>query len=349
MNCKSNVFEGPAAYLDPRNLPPVPLIKLPPELNPFSKEERVDIYAQAAYLWPLGSLKHPAVFNMLWAAHQRGQLEGKHTITDSSSGNTAYCEARLARYWGRKATLFFPSDIASTKEERLRNMGIEVELIKCFDRPGELTSMELACQKGQEKGYFYLGQYQNPDNVGGHEKYHIQPAWEQTKGKMTVYAGGLGTCGHIGAALKFFKKTGPVAVVGAYCAAGNPVPGLRTLDRLKSVPLAQSLLAKPLSSGLYDMEVRQHETYKSSAELAAADIRGGPTSGSAKVALEKFLRIQRRAGAWDKFRNADGRIVAVFMCGDSKDLYSDEKYRTILDQDEIPVANPNQNFPDFQI
>ena len=334
-----NVFDSPAAYYDPRNLSPVPLFKLPPELVPFPRGDRVHYYAQAAYLWPLGSLKHPAVWHMLQMAQERGELDGVHTIADSSSGSTAYCEALLAHYRGIKTVLYVPSDIPKTKENRLRDlvdMKVNIELTKCSEDQGEPSAMQQACLKGKEGGCFYLGQYQNPDNVEGHELYHIKPAWEQTNGEMTIYAGGLGTCGHIGAALKFFKRTAPVAVVAGYCAEKNPLPGIRTLKRLETVPLAKICL-DPENQDIHRIEVLQNKAYQSSWKLSIAGIKGGPTSGAAKVALDTYLLAQRQnPDAWEALRNRDGNIVAVFMCGDGKDLYSIEKYLQSLDSNEIP-------------
>ncbi|MDE2018960.1 MAG: pyridoxal-phosphate dependent enzyme [Patescibacteria group bacterium] len=333
---QNNVFESPTAYLDPRHLPPVPLIQLPPELNPFPSKDRVKIYAQAAFEWPLQSLKHPAVFHMFHEAEMRGELDGVHTITDSSSGNTAKCEAIFAQHRGLKAVLFVPADMPKTKEDRLRELadiGADLELVKCRDLPGEATAMQQACLRGQEKGCRYIGQYSNPDNIKGHLIYHITPAWEQTREKMTVYAGTLGTCGHIGAAISF---TAPITVVAGYCAEGNPVPGMRTMSRLSQVPLSK-IIGDTSNANVNLVEIRQAEAYRSSWELAIAGIHGGPTSGGARVALEKFLKNERRTpGAWERLRNKDGNIVAVFMCGDAFELYSIEKYRQALEAHEVP-------------
>jgi len=343
-----NVFDGPLAYLDPRNHLPVPLLRVPPNLVPFSPEDRVKIYVQAGWFWPLKSLKHAAVFHMLWSLLDCGKLEGVNEIADASSGNTAYCLAKLARLLGKHAVLFVPSDITETKEARLRNMGIEAEIVKCYNRPGEPSAMERAQLKGREKGCLYLGQYQNLDNIEGHVKFHIKPAWEQLDGKMTVYAGGLGTCGHVSAALEFFKRTAPVAVVAARCAPNNPLPGIRTMAALGSVQLAKDCLE---NEALNVFDVFQHEAYRSSSELAVEDIDGGPTTGAAKVALEKFLSSVQRLDpvAWEKLHNGDGDIVCVVMGGDAKSMYGEEKYRQALNADQIPYVDPGAVGSNYQI
>lgn len=347
MNSKT-VFDSAFESWNPQLIPPVPLFRLPSRLVPFPSTDRVRIYAQAAYLWPLGNLKHPTVFHMLQKACKRGELDyiRTHTIIDSSSGNTTYCIANFCRHWKKKAVLFVPADMPKTKEDRLRSLedlGVTITLVKCRELPGTASAMELAKQQGQEKGCFYLNQYENPDNIEGHILYHVKPAWQQTNDKMAVYAGSLGSCGHIGAALKFFQNT-TVAVVAAYCAENNPLPGMRTLRRLASVPLAKSCLDPEENQQIYRFPVYQHEAYRSSWELAIAGIEAGPSSGAAKVALDKFLTEQRKnPEAWEKMRNRNGYVDAVFMCGDRFDLYSAEKYRQVLDACQIPAA------PDYQI
>ena len=331
-----NVFDSPDEYLDPRNLPPVPLVKLPARLNRFPPSERVHIYGQLAFQWPLRSLKHPAVFQMLSEASRQGLLDGVHTIVDSSSGNTAFCEAVLAKALGKKVRLFIPGDIPKTKEERLRNLGVAPE--KCYDRPHEPSAIQKAQAAGQEAGCYYVGQYSSKWNVDGHERFHIQPAWVQTREGMTVYCCGTGTTGTVNAALQFFRKNAPhVRIVAGMCASEDPVPGLRTRKRLEEVPLAKSILNGE-SGDLAVVEVRRPQTFQSSWELAEERINAGPSSGTARVALENFLfKTREDPDAWEQLRNKDGDIVAVFMCGDAFDLYDIEKYTTILDPDVIPI------------
>lgn len=329
------VFNDADAYLDPRNLPPVPLVKLPTKLVPFSFNDRVHIYAQLGYRWPLGNLKHPAVFEMLMTAHKNGLLGGVDTVSDSSSGNTAYTTAKLVSLVNIPRVRFFvPGDIPKIKEERLRDIGVSP--IKCYDGPGEPSAIEQARAAGNERGCFYLNQYSNPANSLGHEKYHVKPAWEQLHERMTIYCAGLGTTGTIGGALSFSRKIAPIQVVAALCEDDNPVPGLRTRERLKEVPLAQSLFDAP-PANLHIHRVSRYTAYKKSWALTQAKINGGPSSGSALAALEMFLETQRqKPEAWERLRNKDGNIVAVFMCGDSSELYP-EKYSTILDpKDLIP-------------
>jgi cysteine synthase len=327
MRMRKSVFASPADYLNPNHLPPVPLVELPARLVPFPPGEHVRILAQLAFAWPLGNLKHPAVFNMLDEAMSGGLLEGIHTAVESSSGNTLYCLANLAPAFGiRRVVGIVPSDIPKTKEWRLREMGAEVR--KNYERPGQPSAIEEARDLGRQQGWFHLAQYENTGNWRGHMRYTVQPVWEQLGEELSVYGVGLGTTGTGIAAREIFKNT-PVRVVGAICAPGNPVPGVRTRDRLQP--------HFDWQNGIYPVEIEQHEAYRGSLELVSAQIRGGPSSGFARAGVNRFLLDQyQNRETWETLRNKNGEIVVVFVCGDSFDLYDIDKYRTVLDPNEFP-------------
>ena len=329
---KNYVFDSLGDQLDPRNLPPVPLRKVPAQLHGFPDEDRVKIYLQMATSWPLCfNLKLPPVFQMFAGATQRGELNDTvHTVCDSSSGNTAAYEAMLALSLGKKVMFFVRKDIAEGKEKLLRDMG-NVTLIKCAEGEGDPTASQLAALQGQEKGYLYLQQYGNFDNVQGHLNYHLLPAWNQLAGKMMVYAGGIGTGGHVLAA-RNFSRDAPITVVAAYCAENNPLPGIRPISRMTAAIAKECLM----DSSIHKFEVFQAESYRASDMLAAHHLDVGPTTGAAFVSLLDFLRITKKdPGAWARLRNSDGDVVCVVMAGDRKSLYGEDRYRLILDSSQI--------------
>ncbi len=91
MKTMMNVFKGRHAvrdFLDPGKHPYLPLVELPPELNPFLAD-RVRIHAKLMTFTPLGNIKALAGFNMLREADRRGELEGIKHAVENSSGNTA--------------------------------------------------------------------------------------------------------------------------------------------------------------------------------------------------------------------------------------------------------------------
>jgi cysteine synthase len=319
-----NVFSGPDAvkhFLDPDRNPPPPLVELPASLNPFA-EQKVRIFAKLLYLLPLLNLKSLPALNMLREAID--ELEGVHTIVENSSGNTAFSLAIISRLYGiRSVRAVVPIDIAPGKLELLRLAGADVRFA-----PPEGGGVALARKMGKKSGFHNLDQYGNPSNVGAHAKWTTQQIWEQTDGKLTLYGAGLGTTGTALGAVKFFRETAPgVTVVGVYCLPGSAVPGVRSLTTLKEIAFDWENEV-PLRVG-----ASTAESYKKSLDLCRAGLLAGPSSGFTLAGLLRFLSEQNDL---DRFRNADGEVVAAFVCCDTPFPYLD-KYSTILDPTDFIV------------
>src|SRR5947209_2111842 len=79
-----------------------------------------------------------------------------------------------------------------------------------------------------------LPQYENDSNPRAYEKWLAPRIWKQTDGKLTIACAGLGTTGTAMGMSRYFKRVSQnCVVVGAMCAPGAAVPGLRGEDRLR--------------------------------------------------------------------------------------------------------------------
>ncbi len=324
----NGVFSGPRAIrelLDPARNPPAPLVELPEEMNPFSGE-RVHIFAKLMYLLPLLNIKSLPALNMLIEAEAAGKLEGVDTIVENSSGNTAFSLGILAPLVGvRRVKAIVPWDIAPGKLESLRLAGVEPILKR--EAPGEPTGIQMARAMGKQKGYFSPGQYENEANPRAGERWLGPQIWEQTGGKLTVFAAGLGTAGTmLGAARYFKKKGGRVTSVGVICAPNAAVPGVRSEARLRESGF-------DWRGGIdHVLEEETKISFKKSLELCRHGLIAGPSSGFALAGLLRFLESRRKA--LDGMRNADGDVYAVFVCPDTPFPYLD-KYSTHLDPSDF--------------
>jgi len=324
-----NVFAGPdslKSFLDPDCNPPLPLVELPESLNPFAAQ-KVRIFAKLLYLLPLLNLKSLPVLSMLQNAGK--ELDGIHTLVENSSGNTAFSLAIVARLFGiRSVRAIVPIDIAPGKLELLRLAGAEVRFA-----PPEGGGVALARRMGQRSGFRNLGQYENPANIEAHARWTAKQVWEQTDGKLTIYATGLGTTGTALGAVRFFRENGSkVPVLGVYCLPGSAVPGVRSLQTLKEISFDwQSEV--PLRVG-----VTTSESYKKSLDLCRAGLLAGPSSGFALAGLLHYLEDEKHL---DDLRNSEGEIVAAFICCDTPFPYLD-KYSTILDPTDFIVPGAHE-------
>ena len=321
-----NVFEGSTAirdFLNPDNSPPIPLVELPAEFNPC-RAEGVRIFAKLMYLLPLLNIKSLPMLNMLLDAKASGKLDGVHTLVESSSGNAAFSLAVLATLFDIPRTMaILPWDIAPGKLELLRVAGVESTLKR--EDPLGPSGIADARAMGEQSGIFNAGQYGNEGNPAACEKWIAPQIWEQTKGKITVFAAGLGTTGTLVGASRYFRRNKRnVSIVGGICRPREAVPGVRSLARLREIEFDWKGAADAI------IEVGTVESYKRSMQLCRAGIVAGPSSGFTLVALQRFLEEKKRDSTLDKLRNADGEVVAAFICSDTPFAYLD-KYSTHLD------------------
>lgn len=294
-------------------------------MNPFLSSQ-VRIFAKLAFLSPLLNLKSIPVFNMLHEAEEAGQLEGVHTIVENSSGNTAFSLAVMASLFGvQRVVAFVPFDIAPGKLDMLRLVGAQPELKR--GSPGELSGIQQARDAGRQPGVFNPWQYGNDDNPKAFEKWLAPQIWEQTEGKLTLFAAGLGTTGTTLGSSRFFRRCPhKVAVVAARCAPEEAVPGVRSAVKLQEVSL-------DWNSGVDQVvDVKARESYKRSLELCRSGIVCGPSSGFALAGLLHYLESSQ--ATLDQHRNKDGEVVAVFVCSDTPLPYLD-KYSTYLEPSDF--------------
>jgi cysteine synthase len=325
-----NTFEGPDSireFLNPENSAPCPLVELPLHLNAF-RDAGVRIYAKLSYLLPLLNIKSLPALNMLLQADSEGKLEGVHTLVESSSGNTAFSLTPISALFGIKRVLaFVPFDIAPGKLDMLRLAGVQPELKR--NAPGELSGIDEAREVGRKSGFFSPSQYENDANPGAFEKWLAPEIWDQTRGRLTVFAAGLGTTGTLLGSARYFQRCShQIATVACICAPNQAVPGVRSEVKLQEVRHKWRSVADAV------MEVHAKESYQRSMELCRTGILAGPSSGFALAGLNRFLETQTAAKKLDMLRNKDGEIVAAFICGDTPLLYLD-KYSTYLEATEF--------------
>jgi len=321
----SGVFAGPSAvrdFLNPENNPPIPLVELPPELNPF-QQQGVRIFAKLMYLLPLLNIKSLPALNMLMQAHASGNLDGVHTLIENSSGNTAFSLAVMARTFGLTGMdAVVPWDIAPGKLDLLRLSGASPRLKR--DAPNEPSGIAQARTMGKQPGFFNPAQYENEANPAASERWIAPEIWKQTDGKLTVFAAGIGTAGTLVGASRYFRKTcSKVAIVGAICSPQSAVPGVRSEARLREIAFEWRKAADAI------IEVATKESFKHSLDLLRAGFMAGPSSGFALAGLLKFLESSQGAKL-DALRNDDGQVLATFICCDTPLPYLD-KYSTHLD------------------
>jgi cysteine synthase len=333
-----NVFEGPDAvrdFLCPGNLPNLPLVELPPELNPFA-DDKVRIFAKLMNMLPLGNVKAVPAFNMIREKHRQGGLKGVRKIVENSSGNTVSSMALVARQFGiEKTQSYVPHEISWHKLLMLLFFGIEpivnVEPANP-DKDDPRTGVFKARNDGESDETLNPGQYDNEDNPKSHEIWTAPQLWEQTRGRIDVFCAGLGTTGTVIGNSTYLKGKKPsLRVVGVMRAPDNYVPGVRTENLLK-------LVGFDWSDHIDNIErVETGDAYRLSLEMSRRGIIVGPSSGLALAGLLQYLGQLKADKKLDELCNEkSGDIICVFPCPDGPMPYLDEYFK-YLDSSHFPA------------
>lgn len=333
----TNTFSGPDAlknFLNPEKHPNLPLVELPPSMNPFAKDN-VKIFAKLMGMSPLGNLKAVPAFNMIKEMSERGDLEGIDRLVESSSGNTVFSMALAARQFGIERTQAYVStELPWSKVLMLLFFGVEPVVNKEPQSPSKsdpASGVFKAKKDGEAADALNPGQYSNADNPAAHEKWTAPQIWEQTEGNIDIFCASLGTTGTLMGNAKFLKEKNPaLKAIGALRAADNYVAAVRTEKLLNVIELDWRDYVDSVEP------VETEPSYSASLDLCRNGLLAGPSSGLALVGLLNYLAAKKAAGQLDSLRaGPSDEITAVFLCPDGPIPYLDEYFK-YLDKSHFP-------------
>jgi len=255
-----------------------PLIEL--ETIPVNKN--VTIYCKLEGQNPGGSVKDRAALGMISGALERGDIKPGDTLVEATSGNTGIALAMIASIKGLKMKLLMPENATAERIKTMRAYGAEVILT-----PAEETieySRQLAQEMAEDKGYFQLNQFANPDNYRFHEKTTGPEIWRDTDGKITHFVSSMGTTGTIMGVSRYLKsRNSGVQIVGTQPTEGSSIPGIRRWS--------PEYLPKIFEADRVDrtINVSEQEATEMTRRMAKEEgIMGGMSSGGALTAAIKL-------------------------------------------------------------
>lgn len=187
-----------------------PLIKL----NKLSKGIKGTILTKVEYFNPGNSMKDRMALKMIEDAEAQGILKPGGTIIEGTSGNTGMGLALVAIAKGYKCVFTLADKQSQEKIDILRAMGAEVIVCPTNVSPDDPRSYYSVAQKlnRDTPNSFYPNQYDNMGNTLAHYETTGPEIWEQTEGKITHLAAGVGTGGSICGTAKFLKEQQPNVV-----------------------------------------------------------------------------------------------------------------------------------------
>src|SRR5205814_7229965 len=155
----------------------------------------VEIFVKAEHLNPGGSVKDRAALAMILEGERSGRLYSGKVILDATSGNTGIAYAMLGAARGYAVTLCLPANASEERKRILRLYGAEIiETDPLQGSDGAQIVARALAERDQAK-YFYADQYNNEANWQAHYETTAPEIWAQTRGRVTHFVAGLGTCG----------------------------------------------------------------------------------------------------------------------------------------------------------
>jgi S-sulfo-L-cysteine synthase (O-acetyl-L-serine-dependent) len=271
------------------NVGHTPLLRL----RLFDNELRddVQIFAKAEHLNPGGSVKDRAALSMILEGERTGRLKPGMTIIDATSGNTGIAYAMIGASRGYRVTVCLPKNAGKQRKRIMRAYGVEmIETDQMLSTDGaQLIARELF--EAEPDKYFYPNQYNNDANWLAHYETTAKEIWEQTDGRVTHFATGLGTSGTFVGVVRRLRELNPCLEAFAV----QPESPIHGLEGLKHMATAK----KP---GIYDaslvsgtLEVATEDALLMTGKLAREEgLLVGPSSGANVFAARRLAALLQK-------------------------------------------------------
>jgi cysteine synthase B len=301
----NKVLRGPATVLD--LIGNTSLVRLA-RIRPNSPD--VEIYAKAEWENPGGSVKDRPALNIIREAEAAGLMTAGKTLIDSTSGNTGIAYAMIGAAKNYHIKLCMPSNVSSERKRILNAYGAEIVYTDPMEgSDGAIRRVRDMVQEDSGT-YFYANQYDNPANWGAHYRTTAPEIFEQTDGRITHFAAGLGTSGTFIGTARRLKELNPQI----QCLSFQPDSPFHGLEGMKHMPSA-------IKPGIYDpavadenLEIATEDAHIMTLRLAREEgLLVGVSAGAAMVAALKVANRLTR-----------GVVVTIFP--DSGDKYLSERF-----------------------
>lgn len=297
---------------------PTPLVRL----NRLCPNLDFEIYLKLERYNPFGSIKDRIALEML----RDLQIEGK-TVIEPSSGNTGLAIAAIANTLGIPVEIAVPRGIPEDKKVMLRLLGAKLwetddALCPRFPSEGARGLVDAILRSPATRdGYVSPNQYENELNVRAHYQNTGPEIWRQTRGEVTHFFAGFGTCGTISGVGRYLKERNPdIKIIGIEPAStDHKLPGLKRITGLPA-----DLVPKILDQSVIDTheEVTDTEAYSTAVAVARKEgILVGPTTGAILAVALRYA--------------ANGSGIAVVISPDDAFKYG-RFYADYLDREENP-------------
>jgi len=270
----------------------------------------IEIFAKAEHLNPGGSVKDRAALSMILEGERTGKLKPGMTIVDATSGNTGIAYAMIGASRGYRVKVCLPKNAGAQRKRILRSYGVEIietDQMLSTDGARQIAREIFA---GDPENHFYPDQYNNDANWLAHYETTANEIWEQTQGRITHFATGLGTSGTFTGTVRRLRELNPSLKAFAV-QPESPLHGLEGLKHMATAARKPGIYDELLASGT--LEVATEDALLMTGKLAREEgLLVGPSSGANVFAARKLAgSLQRPA------------VIVTVLC-DGGERYLDE-------------------------
>ncbi len=186
-------------------------------LNKLAQHIKGDVLVKVEYFNPGNSMKDRMAIKMVEDAEKAGLLKPGGTLIEGTSGNTGMGLALAAIAKGYKCIFTMADKQSKEKIDILKAVGAEVIVCPTNVSPDDPRSYYSIAKKLNQDipNSFYPNQYDNLSNTAAHYETTGPEIWNDTEGKITHYAAGVGTGGSMCGTAMYLKEQNPnVVTVG---------------------------------------------------------------------------------------------------------------------------------------
>ncbi|MGD0915321.1 MAG: cysteine synthase family protein [Thermodesulfobacteriota bacterium] len=201
-----------------------PLVKI----NHIVPNKKVKVYAKLERYNPAGSVKDRIAKYMIFYGEKEGLLTKDKIVIEPTSGNTGIALAMVCAVKGYRLELVMPETMSVERRKILTAFGAKVVFSE--GSKGMDGAIDLAKEMAQDPKYYMPYQFKNKYNVLAHYETTGVEIWKATRGKVTMFVGGLGTTGTLMGVSKRLKEYNPdIKIVGVEPYPNSKIQGLKNL------------------------------------------------------------------------------------------------------------------------